>query len=104
METTDLEAPTLRKQIIDRVQTLDPKFLSKLLLIIDNFNINYNSDNDDDDVEIDYHFPTPETPEEASREVDEIEEEVKQGKFVTHEQGMAEIDKIIAKYEYSMVG
>ena len=103
METTDLEAPTLRKQIIDRVQTLDPKFLSKLLLIIDNFNINYNLENDDDDVEIDYHFPTPETPEEASREVDEIEEEVRQGKFVTLDEFISHTHNKLKEYESCLV-
>ena len=48
---------------------------------------------------IDLQFPTPQTPEEASREMDEIEEEFKQGKFVTHEEGMAMIDKMINEYE-----
>ena len=100
MLTAELDTPKLRKQVIDRVQTLDSQSLTKLLFIIDN---NKYIEEDDDDVVIDLNFPTPQTPEEASREMDEIEEEFRQGKFVTHEQGMAEIDQIIRKYEYSMV-
>jgi len=101
MLTAELETPKLRRQIIDRVQTLDSRALTKLLFIIDHNQ--YDNYVDDDDVVIDLDFHTPQTPEEASREMDEIEEEFKQGKFITHEQGMAEIDRIIKKYEYSMV-
>ena len=103
MLTAELETPKLRRQIIDRVQTLDSQALTKVLFFINNFNHQVVNDVDDDDVVIDLDFHTPQTPEEASREMDEIEEEFKQGKFITHEQGMAEIDRIIKKYEYSMV-
>lgn len=103
MLTAELDTPKLRKQVIDRVQTLDSRSLTKLLVIIDNNRYDNYVDDEDDDVVIDLDFPTPQTPEEASREMDEIEEEFRQGKFVTHEQGMAEIDRIIRKYEYSLV-
>ena len=103
MLTAELETPKLRRQIIDRVQTLASQALTKVLLFINNFNHQVVNDVDDDNVVIDLDFHTPQTPEEASREMDEIEEEFKQGKFITHEQGMAEIDRIIKKYEYSMV-
>ena len=56
-------------------------------------------DEDDDDIVIDLDFPTPQTPEEASREMDEIEEEIRQGKFYTLEESMAMIDQLFKKYE-----
>ncbi|MBO7566714.1 MAG: hypothetical protein J6T60_06425 [Bacteroidales bacterium] len=104
MLTAELDTPKLRSQVIDRVQRLDSQSLTKLLFIIDNHQYENFWDDDDDDVEIDLDFPTPQTPEEASREMDEIDEEFKQGKFVTHEEGMAMIDKMIKEYETRLVG
>lgn len=101
MPTAELDTPKLRKQVIDRVQTLDARSLTKLLYIIDTNN--FLDDDDDDDV-IDLDFPTPQTPEEARKEIEEIEEEIRQGKFVTHEEGMAMIDKMINEYEARLVG
>ncbi len=75
MLTAELDTPKLRKQVID-----------------------------DDDVVINLDFPTPQTPEEARKEIEEIEEEIRQGKFVTHEEGMAMIDKMIKEYETRLVG
>ncbi len=75
MLTSELDTPKLRKQVID-----------------------------DDDVVINLDFPTPQTPEEARKEIEEIEEEIRQGKFVTHEEGMAMIDKMIKEYETRLVG
>ena len=97
MLAAELDTPKLRKQVIDRVQTLDSRSLTKLLFFIDNNN--FIEDNDDDDVVIDLDFPTPQTPEEASREMDEIEEECRQGKFYTLEESNARIDKLFKKYE-----
>ena len=71
MLTAELDTPKLRSQVID----------------------------DDDDVVIDLDFPTPQTPEEANREMDEIEEEFKQGLFYTEEESKARIDKLFKKYE-----
>ena len=96
MLTAELDTPKLRKQVIDRVQTLDSQSLTKLLFIIDN---NKYIEEDDDDVVIDLNFPTPQTPEEASREMDEIEEEFRQGNFYTLEESNARIDKLFKKYE-----
>lgn len=105
MLTAELETPKLRKQVIDRVQTLDSRSLTKLLFIIDNNRYdNYVDEEDDDDVVIDLDFPTPQTPEEARKEIEEIEEEIRQGKVVTHEEGMAMIDKMIKEYEARLVG
>ena len=56
-------------------------------------------DEDDDDVVIDLDFPTPQTPEEARKEIEEIEEEIRQGKFYTLEESMAMIDQLFKKYE-----
>ena len=103
MLTAELDTPKLRKQVIDRVQTLDSRSLTKLLFIIDNKQFIEDED-DDDDVVIDLDFPTPQTPEEARKEIEEIEEEIRQGKFVTHEEGMAMIDKMIKEYETRLVG
>lgn len=97
MPTAELDTPKLRKQVIDRVQTLDAKSLTKLLYFIDNND--YLDDDDDDDVVIDLQFPTPQTPEEASREMDEIEEEFRQGQFYTLEESNARIDSLFKKYE-----
>ncbi len=102
MLTAELETPKLRRQIIDRVQTLDSRSLTKLLFIIDN-NQYDNYVDEDDDVTIDLDFPTPQTPEEASREMDEIEEEYRQGKFYTLEESNARIDKIFKKYEHNYI-
>ena len=100
MPTAELDTPKLRKQVIDRVQTLDAKSLTKLLFIIDNNNfIDDEEDDNDDDVVIDLDFPTPQTPEEASREMDEIEEEFRQGQFYTLEESNARIDSLFKKYE-----
>ena len=105
MPTAELDTPKLRKQVIDRVQTLDARSLTKLLYIIDTNNfLDDDDDDDEDDVVIGLDFHTPQTPEEASREMDEIEEEFRQGKFVTHEEGMAMIDKMINEYETRLVG
>lgn len=102
MVTTELETPKLRRQVINKVNRLDSKSLTKLLYIIDNFD-NY-QDKEDDEIEIDIDFPTPQTPEEARKEIEEIEEEIKQGKFITHKEGMAMIDKMIEDYGTRMVG
>ncbi len=105
MPTAELDTPKLRKQVIDRVQTLDARSLTKLLYIIDTNNFLDEDDiDDDDDVVIDLDFPTPQTPEEARKEIEEIEEEIRQGKFVTHEEGMAMIDTMIKEYETRLVG
>jgi len=101
MLTAELDTPKLRKQVIDRVQTLDSRSLTKLLFFIDNNNF---IEDDDDDVVIDLDFPTPQTPEEARKEIEEIEEEIRQGKYCTHEEGMAMIDKMIEGYEARLVG
>ena len=53
----------------------------------------------DNDEEVDYHFPTPQTPEEACKEIDEIEAEVSQGKFVTLEDFIAHTEKKLSEYE-----
>ena len=97
MPTAELDTPKLRKQVIDRVQTLDARSLTKLLYIINSND--YLDDDDDDDVVIDLQFPTPQTPEEASREMDEIEEEFRQGKFYTLEESNARINSLFKKYE-----
>ena len=97
MPTAELDTPKLRKQVIDRVQTLDARSLTKLLYIINSND--YLDDDDDDDVVIDLQFPTPQTPEEASREMDEIDEEFRQGKFYTLEESNARIDSLFKKYE-----
>ncbi len=102
MLTAELETPKLRRQVIDRVQRLDARSLTKLLFIIDNNQYNDYLD-DDDDINIDLDFPTPQTPEEASREMDEIEEEYRQGKFYTLEESNARIDKIFKKYEHNYI-
>lgn len=96
MPTAELDTPKLRKQVIDRVQTLDARSLTKLLYIIDTNNF---LNDDDNDVVIDLDFPTPQTPEEASREMDEIEEEFRQGKFYTLEESNARINSLFKKYE-----
>lgn len=54
---------------------------------------------DDDDVAIALDFPTPQTPEEARKEIEEIEEEIRQGKYCTHEECMARIDELFKKYK-----
>lgn len=102
MLTAEIETPKLRRQVIDRVQRLDARSLTKLLFIIDNNQYNDYLD-DDDDINIDLDFPTPQTPEEASREMDEIEEEYRQGKFYTLEESNARIDKIFKKYEHNYI-
>lgn len=100
MPTAELDTPKLRKQVIDRVQTLDARSLTKLLYIIDTNNfLDDDDDDDDDDVVIDLDFPTPQTPEEASREMDEIEEDFRQGMFYTLEESNARIDSLFKKYE-----
>jgi len=103
MLTAELETPKLRRQVIDRVQRLDARSLTKLLFIIDNNQYNDYLDDDDDDININLDFPTPQTPEEASREMDEIEEEYRQGKFYTLEESNARIDKIFKKYEHNYI-
>ena len=106
MITADLETPRLRRQVINRVNRLDSQSLTKLLFYIDNFESS-NEDNDDDNddgyVDVDFHFPTPETPEEAMKEIEEIEEEIRQGKFVTLEEFIAHSEKKLEEYEDCLV-
>lgn len=44
---------------------------------------------DDDDIVIDIDFPTPQTPEEARKEIEEIEEKIRQRKCMSHEDFIA---------------
>ena len=88
MLSAELETPKLRRQVIDRVQRLDARSLTKLLFIIDNNQYNDYLD-DDDDINIDLDFPTPQTPEEARKEIEEIEEEIRQGKCMSLDEFIA---------------
>ena len=54
---------------------------------------------DDDDVVIDLDFPTPQTPEEARKEIEEIEEEIRQGKCMTLDEFIAHTNQKLNKYE-----
>lgn len=102
MLTAELDTPKLRKQVIDRVQTLDSQSLTKLLFIIDN-NQYIEENDDDDDIVIDLDFPTPQTPEEARKEVEEIEEEIRQGKYLTLDEFVAHTNKKLREYGNSLV-
>ncbi|MBR6277715.1 MAG: hypothetical protein IKR41_03035 [Bacteroidales bacterium] len=42
-----------------------------------------------------FHFPTPETPEEAMKEMEEIEAEIRAGKVITLEEFMARHEKML---------
>ncbi|MBQ4408970.1 MAG: hypothetical protein II852_18380 [Bacteroidales bacterium] len=98
MLTAELETPKLRRQIIDRVQTLDSRALTKLLFIIDH-NQYDNYVDEEDDVTIDLDFPTPQTPEEARKEIEEIEEEIRQGKCMTLDEFIAHTNQKLNNYE-----
>ena len=100
MLTAELDTPKLRKQVIDRVQTLDSRSLTKLLFFIDNNNF---IEDDDDDVVIDLDFPTPQTPEEARKEIEEIEEEIRQGKYLTLDEFIAHTNKKLSEYENHLI-
>ena len=50
---------------------------------------------EDDDVEIDLHFPTPQTPEEAYQELQEIEAEMRAGQCVTLDESLTEITQAL---------
>ena len=102
MLTAELETPKLRRQIIDRVQTLDSRSLTKLLFIIDN-NQYDNYVDEDDDVTIDLDFPTPQTPEEARKEIEEIEEEIRQGKCMSLDDVIAHTHQKLNNYESYLV-
>lgn len=52
---------------------------------------------------VNLHFPTPQTPEEAYQELQEIEAEMRAGQCVTLDESLAEIDKMIAEYEDCLV-
>ena len=99
MLTAELDTPKLRRQVIDRVQRLDSQSLTKLLFIIDNHQYENFLDEDDDDVEIDLDFPTPQTPEEARKEIEEIEEEIRQGKCMTLDEFIAHTNQKLNSYE-----
>lgn len=58
---------------------------------------------DEDDVEIDLHFPTPQTPEEAYKELQEIEAEMRAGQCVTLDEFIDQSKKRIAEYEDCLV-
>ena len=58
---------------------------------------------EDDDVEIDLHFPTPQTPEEAYQELQEIEAEMRAGLCVTLDEFIDHSKKRIAEYEDCLV-
>lgn len=99
MFTAELETPKLRRQIIDRVQTLDSRALTKLLFIIDNHQYENFLEDEEDDVVIDLDFPTPQTPEEARKEIEEIEEEIRQGKCMTLDEFIAHTNQKLNNYE-----
>ncbi|MCR5454325.1 MAG: hypothetical protein K6F33_05005 [Bacteroidales bacterium] len=96
MHTAELDTLKLRKQVIDRVQTLDSRSLMQLLFFIDHNNV---EDDTDDDITIDLDFPTPQTPEEARKETEEIEEEIKQGKCMSLDEFVAHTHQKLNKYE-----
>ncbi|MBQ5403849.1 MAG: hypothetical protein IIU11_05735 [Bacteroidales bacterium] len=100
MIATDLEIPKLRKQVINRIQSLDYKMLLSVLSFIDKHNI---SEDNDDYVDIDFHFPTPETPEEAMKEMEEIEAEIQAGKVLTLNEFMTRNEKKLKEYECPFV-
>ena len=102
MLTAELETPKLRRQIIDRVQTLDSRALTKLLFIIDHNQYDDYVD-EEDDVTIDLDFPTPQTPEEARKEIEEIEEEIRQGKCMSLDDFIAHTHKKLNNYESYLV-
>lgn len=52
---------------------------------------------------VNLHFPTPQTPEEAYKELQEIEAEMRAGQCVTLDESLAEIDKMIEEYEDCLV-
>ena len=58
---------------------------------------------EDDDVEIDLHFPTPQTPEEAYQELQEIEAEMRAGQCITLDEFIDHSKKRIADYEDCLV-
>ncbi len=102
MLTAELETPKLRRQIIDRVQTLDSRALTKLLFIIDHNQYDDYVD-EEDDVTIDLDFPTPQTPEEARKEIEEIEEEIRHGKCMSLDEFIAHTHQKLNNYESYLV-
>lgn len=99
MVTMELETPRLRRQVINRVQNFDYKTLVDLLAYMDL----YEYSGHDNYVDVGLHFQTPTTSEEAVKEMEEIDAEIKAGKYVTYDDGMAEIDKMINEYENCLV-
>ncbi len=99
MLTAELDTPKLRSQVIDRVQRLDSQSLTKLLFIIDNHQYENFLDDYEDDVVIDLDFPTPQTPEEARKEIEEIEEEIRQGKCMTLDEFITHTNQKLNSYE-----
>ncbi|MCR5454036.1 MAG: hypothetical protein K6F33_03500 [Bacteroidales bacterium] len=89
----------MRSQVIDRVQRLDSQSLTKLLFIIDHHQYENFLEEDDDDIVIDLDFPTPQTPEEARKEIEEIEEKIRQGKCMTLDEFIAHTNQKLNSYE-----
>lgn len=75
----------------------------KLTLISKLTNSVLEEEQEDDDVEIGLHFPTPQTPEEAIKEMEEIEAEMRAGQFVTLDEFIEHSKQKIAENEDCLV-